>query len=40
MYPNYNYFPQNQQPLRQQTPMQNQGIIYLKGRPVSSIEEV
>lgn len=40
MYPNYNYFPQNQQPIRQQPPMQNQGILYLKGRPVSSIEEV
>ena len=40
MYPNYNYFPQNQQSIRQQPPMQNQGILYLKGRPVSSIEEV
>lgn len=40
MYSNYNYFPQNQQPIRQQPPMQNQGILYLKGRPVSSIEEV
>ena len=40
MYPNYNYFPQNQQPIRQQAPVQNQSIMYLKGRPVSSIEEV
>lgn len=38
MYPNYNYFPQNQQP-QQFRPQQNQ-IMYLKGRPVSSIEEV
>lgn len=37
MYPNYNYFPQNQQPQQQQN---RQQIMYLKGRPVSSIEEV
>lgn len=39
MYPNYNYFPQNQQPQMQNRPQQNQ-MLYLKGRPVSSVEEV
>lgn len=37
MYPNYNYFPQNQQQIK---PPNQQPIMYLKGRPVSSIEEV
>lgn len=33
MYPNYNYYPPQQQPKPQVPP-------YLKGRPVSSLEEV
>lgn len=37
MYPNYNYFPQNQQQIK---PPNQQSIMYLKGRPVSSVEEV
>lgn len=37
MYPNYNYFPQNQQQMK---PPNQQPIMYLKGRPVSSVEEV
>jgi hypothetical protein len=34
----YNYYPQPQQPVRYQMPMQQ--LIGLKGRPVTSLEEV
>lgn len=40
MYPNYNYYPPRQQ--QQMQPQQPQPQIppFLKGRPVSSLEEV
>ena len=44
MYPNYNYYPPRQQqqpsPQMQQMQMQQQIPPFLKGRPVSSLEEV
>ena len=44
MYPGYNYYPPRQQqqpsPQMQQMQMQQQIPPFLKGRPVSSLEEV
>lgn len=38
MYPNYNYFPQNQQPIRQQPPMYGQEIIDITNKIFSKIK--